>query len=193
MKIQTAFIALFAALIVITRFIAIPMGPFGIPITLQNMMAVLAGAIMGVSGSAAVALFIVAGIIGFPVFSSGQAGIAALLSPTGGFILGFFVASLITGLLLGSPKVSQKNTLFIYIKVIVSIVIGFTIIYILGVLRLAQIISLSKSLTFAQSLKPALATGLIPFIAGDILKIIIAILITLRLRPIAAHYIGRGK
>ncbi|MDR0485158.1 MAG: biotin transporter BioY [Elusimicrobiota bacterium] len=190
MKKKIVFAALFAAFIAACRFIAAPISPLGVPIVLQNMAVVLAGSIMGLYGAAATAIFILAGLIGFPVFASGQTGIAVLFSPTGGFIIGYLAASFITGLILRTPRPNEKRNAFLKIKIIIAVVLGFAFIYFFGVLRLSFIIMQAQTLTFSQSLKPALAAGFLPFILGDIIKTILAVFITVKIRPIAANYLN---
>ena len=92
--------ALFAALISAGSFLIIPL-PGGIPIVLQDMMAMLSGLILGpVYGAIAVAVFLVLGSIGLPVFS-GKAGLHVITAgPTGGFLIGYMVAAFFGGLFL---------------------------------------------------------------------------------------------
>ncbi len=83
--------SLFTALIAAGTFIKIPMIP--VSMTLQTLFVFLSGLLLP-PGHAflSVLIFIILGLIGLPVFTSGG-GIGALLSPTGGFILGFAVAA----------------------------------------------------------------------------------------------------
>src|SRR5574344_596437 len=87
------FTALFAALIAAGVFIQIPL-PGGVPITVQDMMALLSGLMLGpIYGTLAVAVFLLLGIIGLPVFT-GKAGIQVLIAgPTGGFLWGYLFAA----------------------------------------------------------------------------------------------------
>ena len=85
--------ALFAALIAAGTFISIPLPFSPVPIVLQNLFTVLAGLILGPAlGAAAVALYLAAGIIGAPVFAGATGGIVRLIGPTGGFLIGYFLA-----------------------------------------------------------------------------------------------------
>ncbi|MDR2772304.1 MAG: biotin transporter BioY [Elusimicrobiota bacterium] len=191
LTLRTAFIALFAALISLSCFISIPVGTAGVPIVLQNMIVIVAGAVLGVDGAIAAALFLIAGAIGFPVFAGGRGGIASFLAPSGGYLIGYFFGALTAGLIVNvTLSKNSKPTLLTYIKVSVAVVLGFAIIDIFGTARLAQIIMKTKHLSFAQSIKPALLAGVAPFIIGDIIKIIIAIPLSVKLRSALSKYLS---
>jgi biotin transport system substrate-specific component len=177
------FVASFAAIICVSGFIAIPAGPAGVPIVLQNMMIVLSGLILGgVQGAAAVGLYIAAGIVGLPVFAGGRSGIAALASPSGGYIVGYFVGSLASGLYLRRPSVREKSiTRARTIKVATAAIISMLLIYVFGVGHMMRVLNMK--------LPQALAAGVMPFVAGDAVKLVIAVPLAIKLRPIVARYL----
>lgn len=167
--------ALFAALIAGGAFIAIPIGP--VPIVLQNLLILLAGLVLGpVMGGAAVGLYLLAGILNLPVFAGGTGGIARFAGPTGGFLVGYFLCAVTAGIAAGKPKVDKKISLP---RLIASVLAGLAIVYVPGVIWL----KISASYDWGK----ALAGGLVPFIPGDILKGIGAVLIAPRLRKTAAE------
>lgn len=87
---------LFTALIILSSYVTIPLGP--VPVTLQTLMVLLAGFLLGpVWGPASVLVWMVLGCVGLPVFNQGQAGIVMLAGPTGGFILSFPVVAWLAG------------------------------------------------------------------------------------------------
>ena len=87
-----AFIALFAAVICVGCFIMIPLGP--VPIVLQNVLCILTAVLLGgIFAGAPAALFLLAGLIGLPVYSGGSSGIGVWMGPTGGFLLGYLLLS----------------------------------------------------------------------------------------------------
>lgn len=90
-------IVIFAALIAALTLIgSIQVGP--VPITLQTLGVLLAGAILGArNGTLAVLLYLAVGALGVPVFAGGTGGFAPFLGPTGGFLLGFILAAWIAG------------------------------------------------------------------------------------------------
>lgn len=88
--------AIFIALMAMTAFIKIP---FIVPITFQLFVAVASGIFLGpIYGPFAMAIYVVAGLVGLPVFANGG-GIAYVVSPTFGFIVGFVIASFVAGIL----------------------------------------------------------------------------------------------
>jgi biotin transport system substrate-specific component len=88
--------ALFAALLAISGQIAIPIGP--VPITLQTMMVLLAGAILGSRwGTVSVLVWILLAAVGVPVLSGGTSGMGVLFGPTGGYIFGFLITAFLVG------------------------------------------------------------------------------------------------
>ncbi|THJ67360.1 biotin transporter BioY [Arthrobacter echini] len=94
-------VAVFAALIAALSILpGIPVGPLGVPITLQTLGVLLAGIVLGPArGTAAVLLYLVVGLIGLPVFSGFSGGFGVLAGPTAGYLLAFPLAALVAGLL----------------------------------------------------------------------------------------------
>lgn len=97
-QMDTAFVAVFAALAAVMSFIAIPVEP--VPITLQTLGVILAGVLLGpVRGFLAIALWIVVGLCGAQVFSGGTSGLGVLAGPTAGYLLSFPFAAALAGAL----------------------------------------------------------------------------------------------
>jgi biotin transport system substrate-specific component len=162
--------ALFAAVIAAGTFISIPLPFSPVPVVLQNPFCLLAGLVLGPGlGSAAVGLYLAAGIAGAPVFAGAAGGIPRLLGPTGGFLLGYLLSAFIGGLIAGPPR---RGTLSRR-RLILAAAAGFLVIYVPGVIRLRFALG---------SWGKALGAGFIPFIIGDAVKGVIAVLITPRLR-----------
>jgi biotin transport system substrate-specific component len=167
--------SLFAALISAGTFISIPLPFSPVPIVLQNFFALLAGLILGpLFGAAAVALYLTAGALGAPVFAGAAGGIAHFAGPTGGFLFGYLLAGFTAGLIAGYPRRGVQIPLW---RIITATVAGFLIIYVPGVIQLNYVLG--------KGWLAALAAGFFPFIAGDIIKGVIAVLITGRLRRTA--------
>jgi biotin transport system substrate-specific component len=162
--------ALFGALIAAGTFIAIPLPLSPVPVVLQNLFSLLAGLVLGpLLGAAAVGLYLLAGIIGAPVFAGAAGGIARVLGPTGGFLLGYLLSAFTAGLIVGRPRreaVSRR-------RIILAVLAGLLIVYVPGLIRLRFAL---------DSWTKALVSGFLPFIPGDAVKGIIAVLITPRLR-----------
>ena len=173
------FTALFAALTAACAFISIPIPGTPIPIVLQNMMVVLSGMLLGpFLGTASTVAFILAGLLGLPVFSGGTGGFAKLMSPTGGFIIGYAFSSLTAGLILGKPGLDGKKHI---IRTILAAVFGFAVMYIPGVLHFMN----SMEKTFTETM----ALCVFPYLPGDLIKTVVCILISVPLRRSAAMYI----
>lgn len=164
------FTCLFTALIVIGGYISFPIPLSPVPIVLADFFVMLAGLFLGASwGVSSVGLFLFLGALGLPVFAGGKAGLVVLFGPTGGFLFGYLMAALIIGLLSGKGKSS-------FVKDLLALIIGNIILYGIGIpwLKLALKLSWEK----------ALALGLVPFIPGIIIKIIVAIALIKTLRPL---------
>jgi biotin transport system substrate-specific component len=173
--------ALFAALIAAGTFVSIPLPFSPVPIAIQNLFCVLAGLVLGpVMGAAATALYLLAGIIGAPVFAGASGGIARLLGPTGGFLAGYLLGGCTAGLIAGFPRPGKKTALW---RIIAAALAGFLVVYLPGVAWL----KLSTGRTWAASI----AGGFLPFIPGDIVKGIAAVLAAPRLRRTAADLLCR--
>ncbi len=96
-------VAVFAALVAVLAVLpAIPTGPIGVPITLQTLGVMLTGVVLGPSrGAAAVALYVVVGLAGVPIFSQFRGGLGVLAGPSAGYLLAFVPAAFLVGHLSG--------------------------------------------------------------------------------------------
>lgn len=176
---KIVFTALFAALTAVCGFISIPVPGTPIPIVLQNMLVVLTGLMLGpVWGVCATLLFLLAGALGLPVFSGGTGGIARLMGPTGGFLYGYALATLAAGTIAQKPRYGRKDSA---IRLIVATVSGFVVMYVPGVIHFMRVMDK----TFGQTM----ALCVVPYIPGDIVKAVLAVLISAKLRKAAASYI----
>jgi biotin transport system substrate-specific component len=164
----TVYTSLFVALIAAGAFVSIPIGP--VPIVLQNMFVLLTGILLGPSwGVACVAIYLLIGICGLPVFSGGTSGIGKLFGPTGGYLIAYLPAVFVTASI--SRGLGKKMT-----GDVIAMVIGSIIVYALGVPWLKS--------AFSMTWGKALAAGMYPFIIGDCIKIIAAIFVEKMLKPI---------
>lgn len=187
---KISFIALFAAIICVGCFIKIPLGV--IPIVLQNVLCILCGVLLGgVLGGAPTALFLLAGLIGLPVYSGGTGGVAVWLGPTGGFLPGYFLGAVAAGFIAGKPSVEQKKiTWIIVLRVSLAILAGMVILYIPGVIRFSFWATANGKVPAEKTaFAYTMAACVIPYIPGDLLKTVIAIPVALKLRPVLAQYL----
>ena len=190
----TAIIALFAAIICIGCFLRIPIGV--IPIVLQNVLCVMTGAILGsYLGGAPTALFLIAGLIGLPVYSGGTSGIAVWAGPTGGFLPGYLIGAIVAGFIAGRPSVADKKFNWkSVLRVTLGIIAGMVVLYIPGIFHFSKW-ALNAGRVPAEKTALAYTMGacVIPYIPGDILKTVIAIPVTLAVRPVLAQYLYSNK
>ncbi|MFA6001083.1 MAG: biotin transporter BioY [Thermoleophilia bacterium] len=163
-------VAFFAALTSIGALLSVPLPGDLVPIVLSNMIAILSGAILGKwLGPLSQIIYILIGIIGIPVFAgSVKAGPAALAGPTGGYIIGFVVASFLTGFL-----VERLVRAPVALRYSLSLAAGAAVIYVLGIPWLAKVAGLNIQL--------AMVKGVYPFLPGDILKVIVGTMLCMSL------------
>nr|WP_174551736.1 biotin transporter BioY [Nocardia grenadensis] len=159
-------IAVFAALIAALGLPgAVTVGFSPVPITVQTLGVVLAGAVLGPrKGTAAVAVFIALTVIGLPLLSGGRTGLTALAGPSAGYLVGWIPAALFIGLLTARivPRYAVLPALLI------NAIGGMVVIYFFGTLGLL--------LRTDMALWPAIASNGV-FLAGDALKVVVATMV----------------
>ncbi|MCI0433388.1 MAG: biotin transporter BioY [Gemmatimonadetes bacterium] len=161
----------FAVLTAIGAAVEVPLPGSPVPFTLQTMMVSLSGVLLGPwLGAAAQSLYLLAGAVGAPVFAGGAGGLAHLFGPTGGYLLAFPIAAAVTGVLAG--RLAPQTGLRI-VRLFAAILIGTIAIFIGGATQLVF---------FTGDVRGAITLGVAPFILGDIVKSIGALLIAVRFR-----------
>jgi biotin transport system substrate-specific component len=153
--------------------VAVPLPWTGVPLTMQVLFVILAGAVLGPrAGAGAMALYLAAGAMGAPVFSYGGAGLPWLMGPTGGYLLAMPAAAFLVG------AVAGRDTG--WLRLMGGLTLGVVTIYLGGVLQLF--------LLTRQDLGAVLALGVLPFLAGDVTKILAAALLA---RSVRSTSLGR--
>lgn len=161
---RKAFCALWAALLCLLSPWSIPVGP--IPISLCSFIILLCVFTLDIkSVLLSFSLYLLLGFVGLPVFSGFQSGIAVLVGPTGGYLIGYLPFILL------SAKGVKHNSLY---SAVIGIVSGTLSLYVFGVLHLVFLYKLSLS--------AALVQGALPFLPGDALKTFLAILLGPKLK-----------
>ncbi len=171
--------SLFAVLTAVGAQVRIPL-PL-VPITLQVLFVFLAGVLLPPrTAFASMALYLAMGLLGLPVFA-GESGPSIVLHPTFGFLLGFIGAAWTISMI-----VSAKGRRFSVCMA--ACMAGMAVLYTVGVVGLYLNVNyiLGKAMTWANAVK----VGLVPFVAGDLLKGLAAALIAARVGPRLA---GDGK
>lgn len=176
------FSALFAALLVVLSFFSLPVGP--VPIVLDNLVVLLAGALLGpLYGFFSMFLIVVLIAVGVPLLG-GHGGLGLILGPSGGYVVAWPFAALLVGLLV--PRIKGRGAL-VYLK-------GFIWTEIFGVLFVDAVGAPWLMHVLHFSLAKTLAQGFYIFLPGDTIKAIIATGIWMAVRntyPVA-RLVGRS-
>jgi biotin transport system substrate-specific component len=141
-----------------------PLAP-GVPITLQTLWVYLGGIVLGpVWAGVSFLLYVLAGIVGLPVFAGGSAGFGVVFGgPTGGFILGFPLAAAAIGLVAHGAGGLTRPTDVPIPRLVAALVVGSTIVYAAG--------ALGYSLVQGIGLLAAVSAVVIPFLPVAGLKL----------------------
>ena len=166
------YIAIGAALIAICSWISIPTA---VPFTLQTFAVFFVLlALGGERGTLATLVYVLLGAVGVPVFAGFSGGIGILLGSTGGYIIGFLFTGLIYILF---TKFFKKN---IVIK-IVALVLGLAVCYAFGTAWFMHVYMKSSG---EVGLLTVLGWCVFPFIIPDLLKLVLAVVISKRIEPV---------
>ena len=158
-----------ALIVALSAQVALPIPFSPVPMTLQGLAVIVVGGLFGAAaGAGALVLYLIAGILGAPVFAMGSAGLARLLGPTGGYLLAFPVAAIVAGKVAGRGK---------------------PLLCLLGALLAMAVIHLGgwAYLALVSGAGSAVTLGVAPFLVQDSLKAVIAAVVLWRahhaLRP----------
>ena len=152
---------MFAALTAVGAFIRIPLGVSSI--TLQFFFTAMAGVMLGARcGALSQLVYVALGLVGLPIFTAGG-GFGYLLQPTFGFLLGLIPAAWIIG------KLAEKNSK--PWQIALSCVAGLAALYAVGLPYMALI--LNGYMGKGMNTSAILWAGMLPFLPGDALKIIV--------------------
>ncbi len=148
--------------------VAVPLPWTQVPMTLQPLFVILAGAVLGPwLGAASMATYLAVGAAGAPVFSFGGAGLPWLFGPTGGYLLAYPAAAFLTGMVAG-----REGS---FLRLAAGLTLGIATLYLGGVSQLF--------LLTGESFGTLLAVGVLPFVFGDLTKIAMALVLTRLVRP----------
>ncbi|MDP3984898.1 MAG: biotin transporter BioY [Acidimicrobiia bacterium] len=151
----TAVVA-FAGLTALAAQISFRIPPIEVPFTMQTLVVLLAGGVLGArTGAASMILYLLAGLV-LPVYAEQSKGVDVLKGTTGGYIIGFVVAAFVVG------KMAERRHDREVLSAFAAFLIGSLVIYGFGVLGLMANAGLS--------LGEAVAGGVVPFVFWDILK-----------------------
>ena len=152
----------FAAAVAAASQIAIPLPWTPVPITLQPMLVILAGMLLGpVAGAMSMLVYLAAGAAGLPVFTPmGAPGVMRFFGPTGGYLIAYPVAAFVAGAIAARARSLPTRWL--------AGVVGIAVIYVGGIAQLSLL---------SNGLGRALELGVTPFAALDVVKALVAAVI----------------
>ena len=154
---KAALVVFGSLLLAVSAQFKIPLYP--VPVTGQTLVVLLIGMTYGPRlGGITVAAYLFEGAVGLPVFAGGAAGVAVLMGPTAGYLLGFLLAAIAMGYL------AERGMGRTVVSTIAAMVIGNCAIYLCGAVWLTNFIG------FGQ----AIVAGVLPFLYGDALKLVVA-------------------
>lgn len=166
--------AMFALLIGIGAFIKLPISI--VPITLQTLFVMMASLFLRTKAVYSVLLYVGMGLLGLPILTNGG-GLAYILMPSFGYLIGFIVCSLYVGRF-------QKDN---YISLLIRSCIGMMIIYVIGMLYFAFIQYVYYGQDF--SIAYIITTLFLVYLPGDLLSVIVAVIAYQRIHSIIPHHI----
>lgn len=165
---KIAIIGVMTAIICIMAPFSIPLPFTVVPISLTNLAIYFTVFVLGWKmGTISYLIYLLIGLIGVPVFSGFTSGFSKLAGPTGGYLIGFIFLVIISGWFI--EKFPNKIPMYI-----IGMLLGNIVTYLFGTIWLANLT--------CNTFKQALAIGVLPFLLGDLLKIIAAVLIGTVLR-----------
>jgi biotin transport system substrate-specific component len=165
--IQVAAVLFVSVLTAAAAQVSVPLPFTPVPLTLQPMVVLLGGAVLGPRlGMASQVLYLLAGLAGLPVFAASATlpqGPLRLIGPTGGYLMSYPFAAFVTGWL------AERGFDRRYLTSVLAMAAGLAVIFTFGVSWLAWL-----ARPVPSGLSAALASGLYPFIPIDLIKISIA-------------------
>ncbi|WP_062466222.1 biotin transporter BioY [Demequina maris] len=177
-----ALVAVFAGLIAASTLVPEVTLIGGVPLTLQTFAIVLTGLLLGPwRALAAVSLYLVLGLVGAPIFANGAAGLVVLTGPTGGYLIGFVLAATVIGAL--AQLLARRGVLARRGTATASLIgiglLSIPLVYAVGVPWLVWRTGMPMLPTGCTSITDidcvsGLTVGVLPFIPGDILKVVVA-------------------
>jgi biotin transport system substrate-specific component len=178
-----------AALTGLMAQLRVPLPWTPVPLTGQTFAVLLSGVLLGQWwGGASMAMYLGLGAIGLPWFTGWSGGLSHLAGPTGGYAIGFILAALFLGYM--TDRFARARALPGLLALMLFA--NFALIYIPGVLQFKLWLNLVQGKT--TSLLTVLNLSVVPFIAGDIIKIVLAAIAARGIAPPAdSRQMGRAS
>jgi biotin transport system substrate-specific component len=171
-------IAGFAILMPLLAGVAISLPFTPVPVTGQTFGVLLAGALLGPRrGAMAMLVYLAEGLVGLPVFAGGAnawspslLGVPVIIGPSAGYLFSFPVAAFVVG------RLAQRGWDRRFWRAVTMMIVGHVLIYLFGLSWLGTYVGMER----------AVPLGLLPFVPGDVLKVLLAA----TLLPSAWHLLG---
>lgn len=178
-----AFCGLAIALLAISAWVTVPLGP--VPFTLQTMVLVFV-VVLFPPREALVSVFgyLALGAIGVPVFSSMKGGLASIVGPTGGFLVGFGIGAILAVLLLKAWREPEAKSARMLRAALAAVVLLLTS-YVCGWLQLMALTGMGPAAAFAA--------GIAPFIVLDAIKLSVGVALAQTLKNAVPALRGAGR
>lgn len=158
------FAALFAALTAAVSPIKIPLGFTPVPITLQTLMVLLSGAVLGANlGALSQFLYVLVGALGLPVFAGGGSGLGALAGPTGGYLISYPIAAFVIGWIAKDRNKKSKAVSYIALAVLALLLL---IIYVDLFFKIGVMEATLKMTDISRYTIAAVSLGIIALLTG---------------------------
>jgi biotin transport system substrate-specific component len=156
---RTIGVAAFVVLTALGAFVRVPLPFTPVPLTLQTFFVLLSGLVLGGGlGFLSQSIYLFLGLVGLSVFSGAGSGFLYLLGPTGGYFVGFLLASLIAARIRKGSSGMFRTLALLYLADLVLLACG------------AIWLKFAFNYSFAQ----AFAAGILPFLPGDLAKVLVA-------------------
>jgi biotin transport system substrate-specific component len=178
---NVALVAVFAGLIAASTAVPEVTLISGVPLSLQTFATVLAALVLGPwRGFAAVGLYVIIGLAGAPIFANGFGGLTILAGPTWGYMLGMLIATIPVGLIVVGLR---RRGALTFVSLLGAGLVSIPVIYAFGVPVLAYKLGLPIFAVpgecegigdFSSGCVTGVSVGVIPFVAGDLVKVFAA-------------------
>ncbi len=154
---RVAYAAAFAALLAVASYVSFALPLTDVPFTLQVLVVVLAGLVLGPGlGALAILVYLLLGALGVPVFAAGSAGLGVILGPLGGYLLSWPLAAAVAGLGRGRGALLR----------LVPVLAALAAVYAGGVTGL--------HISQGMGWRAAFLAGAAPFLPFDLVKVLVA-------------------
>jgi len=181
---STVLAALLAALTAAGALLSIPLPPPLPPVTLAVFFALMSGLLLGpLWGAASIGLYLFLGTIGLPVFANGAGGLGHFATPTGGFLLGYLAAAIVTGLF--SDRREWK-----FPRSLSAALAGVFALYVVGVPWFRTVVDAipDRDMSLAAAI-----VAMLPYLAGDVVKAVAAAALAKALAPLLKDHLPHAE